>query len=137
MEKALVEFEQIKNAEANARKTLYEIQKLRENYDYCINQCKRNNDYVLCLYDETSTIFAITTIKIYEPACSNIKDYTNVISFETIMENDVLLPFPNHQHGLIPNYKYVIGDPQIFYENHVFHSRDEYYLVDLKIPIVM
>jgi hypothetical protein len=139
MERALLKFEEIKDREASARKIFYILTKLKENYESCINQCKRNSNNVMCLYDQTSTTYAVTSIKIYEPECSEFQDYTDVISFATTLENDVQIPFPNGKRGLIPNFKYVIGDPQIFRQKHVLHSNsgEGYYLITLKIPFVM
>jgi len=68
-------------------------------------------------------------------------DYTDIIEFHNYIENEKLKNLPNICHGVIPNYKYVIGNNNLFEENNknvLYKTRfEEYYLIELKIPFSM
>ena len=118
-------------------KSFYDNKNLITNYNTCIESCKRDN-YKLCLFEETSTNYATATIKIYIPECSQIQDYTNIISFtDYIDENNSLKKLPYNCIGVIPNYKYVIGDIKVFENTNYYKRQRDYYIIDLKIPFIM
>jgi len=100
------------------------------------------------LYEPSSTKYAIYTIK-FDNSERDPIDFTDIVSFTEYIENDVVHRLPYDWVGLIPNYKYIVGNLQQFkidHENsHVTetyssykgrHFRDEYH-VKVKIPFVM
>lgn len=125
----------------NQRKLFYDKERLNRNYNECVELCKHDCfTYQLYSYEETSTKYAIATIKIYVPECSKIVDYTDIIKFNKYMENGLIKELPYNSVGLIPNYKYVIGD-NVQFETLNFNKLcrngyDEHYLIDLQIPFV-
>lgn len=109
--------------------------KLKKNYENCIQLCEQNC-YKLCLYDIDSTKYAIATIKIYVPECSNIQDYTDIITFNNYIneKNEVkVLPY----FGIIPNYIFYIGNNDIFEQKYEKYKIDDYYNIKLKIPFII
>lgn len=130
----------LKNDNNYCRQTFNEQNRLIRNYDTCMSYCK-SSDYIFCLYDTSSSKYAIKTIQIYEPECSEIRDFTDVITFTEYIENGEIKKLPYNCRGVIPNFKYVIGDEKTFENNHrsCYHRghHNNYYLIDVRIPFVM
>ena len=137
MEKAIQTLQSLTTINDHLRKTLYDNEKLLKNYKECIQLCKHNMSYKLCIFEETSTKYANATIKIYVPECSNFIDYANTIRFTDYIENGTLKKLPYNCVGIIPNYKYVIGDNNLFETNNSDKRKDDYYSIELSIPFVM
>jgi hypothetical protein len=132
----------------NERKIFYEKEKIVRNYRECNELCKDESTYKLCLYQPSSEKYAISTIKIYIPECSSMVDYSDIIKFTDYIENGILKKLPYDCIGVIPNFKYVIGDEKDFMERNIknLHKAyydntknrySEYYLIELKIPFIM
>jgi hypothetical protein len=123
----------------NDRKRFYDNERLMRNLDDCIQMCKTNSNYKLCSYDTTATKYAIASIKIYVTECSEIVDHTDIIRFNNYIENCEFKNLPYNCTGLIPNYKYIVGDNAQFEKNNykTFNKDYSYYLIDLKIPFIM
>jgi len=136
MEKALQNLQLLTLQHNNIRKIFYDNEKLIRNYNECIQLCNQDTIYKLCLFEETSTSYAVVTIKIYEHECSEIVDYTNIIQFTTYIENDTLKELPYNRIGIIPNYKYVVGDNNLFKNINYNKRENDYYLIELKIPFI-
>ncbi len=143
METAKQILQSLKYTNQQVNKTMNEQKKLIRNYEHCMSYCK-SSDYILCLFDTTSSKYAIATIKIYIPECSQIMDFTDVITFTDYMENNEIKQLPYNRCGIIPNYKYEIGDARTFENNHqsCLHQGNPgnryegYYLIDIRIPFV-
>jgi hypothetical protein len=91
------------------------------------------------LYDTTSTRFAITTIEILDAGWSKISDYTKLIKFNQYIENDEIHSIPYNCTGVIPNYKFVIGDETQFKTNYKSFLKNstsdtKTYVIEVRIP---
>lgn len=123
---------ELRNDVYHLRKALNAKERILNNYNSCEQMCKQNNDYKLCLHDETATCYAIATLTIYLPECSSIPDHTDIIRFKEYVENNEVKPM----YGLIPNFTYKIGNQEQFMQSHVLHD-GQYYVIPLHIPFVL
>ena len=118
--------------------TFYNKEKTIRNYNDCINLCKRDLSYKLCTYNQMSSKYAIATIKIYMPECSEIPNYTDIIKFQHYIENGSIKKLPYDWVGVIPNYVYIIGDNGLFQNKHSDQlQNDNCYLIELQIPFTL
>jgi len=138
MKKALEDLTKITTNYLQQNIIISREKKLMDNYNECISLCKQQSNYKLCLYDTNSTKYAIVAIKIEVPECSEIRDYTDIIRFNTYLENGEIKKLPYNYTGLIPNYKYTIGDNNMFEINNKNALRYAgYYLINLEIPFTI
>lgn len=143
MNKATKIFFELSSEEKRLKKLLDETTRITEKYKKCLKTCKNNSDkYKICLYDETSPIYTIKTIKIDEYVCSEYKTYDEIIKFNEYIENGETKKFPEGVYGLIPNYMYNVENSDKFELDNInyYHSdtiNGQYYLIDVKIPFTM
>lgn len=60
-------------------------------------------------------------------------EFSDIITFKNYVKNGVLKKLPYDHVGVIPNYKYEIGDNNLFEKNNKNALNGEYYLIELKI----
>lgn len=143
MEKAFKQLDRLRKQYEPIKNKSYRIEKIIKNYYEGIELCKNNSKYKLCLYEGLldCTKLAIVNIKIYVPECSEIVDYTDIIRFKDYIEDGVVKQFSNGCNGVIPNYRYIVGDKSTFEKiNSSFLVKSDYgdyYSIDLEIPFIM
>lgn len=137
--------ELLKSSSHEARELNYKNQAIAY-YQQCIDACKKMSNYKLCLYDPNSTTYTVINIRINVPDMSDMFDYANIIKFTEYYEDGILKSFPNNAIGLIPNYRYIVGDNEQFKQNNreslheIKTTKDlgysEYYLISVNVPFV-
>ena len=136
MKQAITILDKLKVENSFLRKQFYENEKFVNNFDQCIDLCKRDFTYKLCLYDQASIKYAIVTIKMYHTECTDLPNHTDIVQFTEYIENDVIKQLPHNSIGIIPNFKYTkLNLNNAEYESYKF--QDDIHFIKLKIPFVM
>lgn len=137
MEQAKYVLETLKEKHRQESISFYNDEKLIRNFEICMNLCKDEFTYMLCLQNNNSTKYALTSIRIDIPECSELKDFRDIVYFTTYEDNGEIKSLPSERIGVIPNYVYPIGNPTLFENKHIANKRGNHYSIELKIPFTM
>lgn len=146
MNSFLNDFEDIKTNNSYYLRQYNKSKKMYEKYDTCIRAYNNNSSNTkIAKYNTSSNKYASAKIKIEDPECSEIFDYSEIIEFTKYIENGEIKTVNEYYNAtndnvkcLIPNYTFHIGDKEIFKEHcRQFYKTglyENYYLIDVEIP---